>query len=79
MLPDATERLRFRRMTEADLDDIAAMLGDPEVMTYYPAPKSREDTARWIAWTLANYAERGYGLWIIETRDGELMPPHSTR
>lgn len=60
-------------MTVADLDDMASLLGDPDVMTYYPAPKTREQAADWIAWNLKNYAEHGYGLWIIETHAGEFI------
>jgi RimJ/RimL family protein N-acetyltransferase len=60
-------------MTSADLDSICALLGDPVVMTYYSAPKSRDEAAQWIAWNEANYAEHGYGLWIVETHDGEFL------
>ena len=70
MLPHPTARLRFREMTPADLEVMADMLGDPQVMTHYPAPKSREEAAAWIAWNEANYARHGYGLWILETHDG---------
>jgi RimJ/RimL family protein N-acetyltransferase len=36
-------------MTPDDLDDMAALLGDPEVMRYYPHPKSRQEAlaVRW--------------------------------
>ena len=57
-------------MTAADLDDMASLLGDPDVMTYYPAPKTREQASDWISWNVKNYAEHGYGLWIIETNEG---------
>jgi RimJ/RimL family protein N-acetyltransferase len=60
-------------MTLDDLDDMAALLGDPAVMTYYPAPKSRAEAERWIRWNQANYAEHGFGLWIVETHDGEFV------
>jgi len=73
LLPAPTSRLAFREMTEADLDDMAALLGDPEVMAYYPAPKSRGEAADWIARMQARYAEHGHGLWIIETHDGEFL------
>ncbi|OIH94222.1 MULTISPECIES: GNAT family N-acetyltransferase [unclassified Curtobacterium] len=73
MLPAPTMRLRFREMTPDDLDDMAALLGDPQVMAFYPAPKSREDAARWIAWNQENYAEHGHGLWIVETLDGDFV------
>jgi len=60
-------------MTSADLDSMSALLGDPVVMTYYPAPRSRGEAAQWIAWNDANYAKHGYGLWIVETHDGEFL------
>ena len=33
-----TERLFLREMTEADYGALAAVLGDPENMRYYPYP-----------------------------------------
>ena len=60
-------------MADDDLDDMAAMLGDPTVMTYYPAPKTRAQVQDWIDWNKRNYAEHGYGLWVIETHDGEFV------
>lgn len=73
MLPPPTARLRFREMTSGDLDDMAVLLGDARVMTYYPAPKSREEAAAWIAWNRRTYESHGYGLWIIETAEGEFV------
>lgn len=73
MLPATTERLRFREMGPADLDAMAALLGDPEVMRFYPAPKTRDEAADWIAWNQRNYDEHGHGLWIVETHDGEFL------
>ncbi|MFJ5955334.1 GNAT family N-acetyltransferase [Paenarthrobacter sp. NPDC092416] len=73
MLPKPTARLRFREMSPADLDVMAALLGDPDVMAFYPAPKSRPEAAQWIAWNEANYARLRYGLWIVETHDGEFL------
>jgi len=70
MLPHPTARLRFREMTLDDLDEMSSMLGDPAVMTYYPAPKTRDEAAAWIEWNQTNYARDGFGLWIVETHDG---------
>jgi RimJ/RimL family protein N-acetyltransferase len=62
MLPADTHRLRFREMTDADLADIATLeLG------------GGADPAHWIAWNRRSYADRGYGLWIIETHAGEFV------
>ncbi|AWB87629.1 GNAT family N-acetyltransferase [Mycetocola zhujimingii] len=73
MLPAPTARLRFRPMTDSDLDAMAALLGDPDVMRFYPAPKSRTEAAAWIDWNQQNYTDYGHGLWIIETIDGEFV------
>ncbi len=60
-------------MVRSDLDAMAELLGDPDVMRFYPAPKTRDEAAAWIAWNQANYAEHGYGLWVVETLDGEFV------
>lgn len=65
-----TDRLALREMTEDDLDDIAALLGDEQVMRYYPRPKTRDEARGWIAWNRRLYQERGFGLWIMTLKDG---------
>jgi RimJ/RimL family protein N-acetyltransferase len=60
-----TERLTLRQMAPSDLDALAAVLGDPEAMRYYPAPFTREKVEGWIQWSLKNYAGFGYGLWAV--------------
>lgn len=72
-MPNDTEHLRFRLMTFDDLGEMSALLGDPAVMAFYPAPKTRDEARAWIQWNLSNYAEYGFGLWIIETHDGEFI------
>jgi RimJ/RimL family protein N-acetyltransferase len=66
-------RLSFRRMLLSDLDVMAGLLGDAEVMRYYPQPKTRNEAQQWIEWTLANYARDGFGLWVIEDDRGEFL------
>jgi hypothetical protein len=39
--PPPTPRLAFRDMTPDDLDDMAALLGDPQIMRYYPPQEPR--------------------------------------
>lgn len=68
-----TGRLRFREMDDSDLDNMAAMLGDPEVMAFYPSPKTRAQAQDWIDWNKRNYVEHGFGLWLLETTDGEFV------
>jgi RimJ/RimL family protein N-acetyltransferase len=61
-------------MTSDDLDDMAALLGDPQVMRYYPHPKSRQEALAWIAWNQRLYRERGVGLWLLTLRaSGEFV------
>ena len=72
--PLPTQRLAFREMTPDDLDDMAALLGDPQVMRYYPHPKSRREALDWIAWNQRLYREHGFGLWRLTLRDtGEFV------
>ncbi|WP_216648681.1 GNAT family N-acetyltransferase [Microbacterium oryzae] len=73
MLPADTPHLRFRPMRRDDLDDMAELLGDPEVMAFYPSPKNREQAQAWIAWNQDNYERHGYGLWVVETHDGQFV------
>jgi len=61
-------------MTFDDLDDMAVLLGDPDVMTYYSHPKNRDEARAWIEWNLGLYQDHGFGLWIISLREtGEFV------
>lgn len=73
LLPSPTARLRFREMTSDDLDRMAEMLGDPAVMRYYPAPKTRAESADWISRMRQSYETHGHGLWIVETHEGTFI------
>ena len=64
-----TERLLLRELTRDDLDELAALLGDPEVMRYYPRPKTREEALGWLDWNLRLYEERGHGLWALVLKE----------
>lgn len=39
-----SERILFRRITEGDLDALATLYADPDVMRYYPRTRTREET-----------------------------------
>jgi RimJ/RimL family protein N-acetyltransferase len=69
-MPPDTVRLAFREMTPADLDDMAALLGDPGVMAYYPRPKTWSEAAQWIDWNLRLYRTYRYGLWVLSDDAG---------
>jgi RimJ/RimL family protein N-acetyltransferase len=66
--PAPTQRLAFRQMTTDDLDDMTALLGDPDVMRYYPRPKDRDEALAWIDWNQRLYRQEGFGLWLITLR-----------
>ena len=59
----STPRLRLRIWTDADRDDLAQMMADPEVMHDYGGPISRIDYT-------AGFIRDGYSRWLIETTDG---------
>jgi RimJ/RimL family protein N-acetyltransferase len=66
-----TARLLLREMTIDDLDFIANMLADAEVMRYYPRCCTREESEAWILRQRARYARDGFGFWLAATRAGD--------
>ncbi len=73
MLPEPTERLRFRPMTTADLEDVTALLVAFDPMRGDRPPSTQEDGTRWIEWQERNYAAHDFGLWVVETHDGAFV------
>lgn len=77
-----TPRLALREMTHDDLDFVAEMLADPEVMRYYPKCLDRDESAAWIDRQRDRYIAHGYGLWLALDREtggpvGQVGPtPH---
>lgn len=64
-----TPRLRLRELVPEDLDFAARMLGDPEVMRFYPKPLDREEAREWIERQRRRYEDHGHGLWLAEDRE----------
>jgi RimJ/RimL family protein N-acetyltransferase len=64
-----TARLRLRELVPGDLDFLAEMLADADVMRYYPKRLSRELSNEWIDRQIARYRSDGYGLWLAEERE----------
>jgi RimJ/RimL family protein N-acetyltransferase len=69
--PRPTPRLAFREMRLDDLDDLAALLGDSQVMRYYPHPKDRDEALAWITWNQRLYRDHGVGLWLLRLRESD--------
>jgi RimJ/RimL family protein N-acetyltransferase len=69
-----TERLVLRRLTPADLDDLHQMLGDPEVMKFYPSVKTRDESQVWLNRILEHYEKNGVAFWgaLLKT-SGDLV------
>jgi RimJ/RimL family protein N-acetyltransferase len=65
-----TERLVLRRRwTDGDRDRFAALNADPEVMRHYPATLTRAESDAFVDRIEGCFAERGYGLWAVDTDD----------
>jgi len=63
-----TDRLRLRELVPEDLDFMAEMLWDADVMRYYPRRLTRDLSAEWIERQRERYRADGYGLWLAEDR-----------
>jgi RimJ/RimL family protein N-acetyltransferase len=50
-----TERLLLRRLTLEDVDDLAALYADPEIMRFFEGPRTRTQAEVEIAWCLEAY------------------------
>ncbi len=69
-----TDRLRARKMTPGDLDDLASLNQNPEVMVTLGGQKSREQTLESLAALIKHFDEHGFSYWIIEDKEtGVLM------
>jgi [ribosomal protein S5]-alanine N-acetyltransferase len=67
-----TPRLLLREMTPGDLDFLAALLGDPAVMRFYPKVYTRDEARGWLERMMARYQRDGHALWLaIDKARGE--------
>lgn len=67
-----SKRLNFRKMTADDLDFIAEMVCDPEVMRFYPHVFDRAGAEEWLGKVLARQARDGCSFWhLSEISTGE--------
>src|SRR5688572_12540811 len=63
-----SDRLGFRLWRESDLDQLAKMNADPEVMEFFPRTQTREESAAYIDGASASQAERGFCFWPVEEK-----------
>lgn len=63
-----TPRLILREMSLDDLDFVAAMLADDEVMRFYPQTYNRDESVTWIERQCQRYDEHGIGFWLALDR-----------
>jgi RimJ/RimL family protein N-acetyltransferase len=62
-------RLFLRCFHIADLDAMAGLFGDPEVMRFGPGPQSRDWVQRWLRGCLEDYYQKwGFGLWAVVSK-----------
>jgi RimJ/RimL family protein N-acetyltransferase len=64
-----TARLRLRQWKAEDLEPFHALNADPEVMRYFPALLSRNESDNLAGRIAALIEEKGWGFWALETRD----------
>lgn len=66
-----TPRLRLRHWHDDDLESLARLCADPEVMRYYPALMSRDDCAALMVRSRLQFVRHGVGLWALERKDSD--------
>lgn len=66
-----TEHLFFRPLTLDDLDDLAALYADPDVMYYFDGPRTRDQARAQIETSRRFYADLGYHLWATIHREDD--------
>lgn len=69
MIELQTPRLLLRQWRDEDLAHFAALNADAEVMRFFPACLTREQSDALAARIRTHFARYGYGLWALERRD----------
>ncbi len=78
MIPPTLEtpRLILRPFVPADLDRLAEILADPDVMRYLPggAPRTREQSHKTLDFITDHWEQYGFGWWAVALKTtGELI------
>jgi RimJ/RimL family protein N-acetyltransferase len=64
-----SERLILRPWREDDLDALAQLCADPEVMAHFPAVLDHAGSAELLGKLMAHQAEHGFTFWCLERRE----------
>jgi [ribosomal protein S5]-alanine N-acetyltransferase len=64
-----TPRTFMRDILGNDADFLLTMMGDPEVMRYYPRPADGREVREFIDRMRAAYKNDGCGLWLVVDRE----------
>ena len=65
-----TSRLLLRPWRPEDLEPFADMNQDPEVMRYFPAPLTREESRERMERSRRHFDQHGWGCWAVERKGG---------
>jgi RimJ/RimL family protein N-acetyltransferase len=61
-----TERTVLRPWEESDLEPLARLNADPEVMRHFEAPLTRAESDRVASRLVDHFRRRGFGFWALE-------------
>jgi len=64
-----TVRLLLRVFVPEDVEALAPICADPNVMRFYPEPWQRDDVDRLVRSNIARQERRGHSLWAVIHRD----------
>ncbi len=74
MIPSLeTERLLLRAPKPQDYPTYVSFFADAEASSFYGGPLSPDQTWRVLAMDFGHWALRGYGRWVIESRESGKM------
>ena len=71
-----TERLRLRQFTMGDLDELAPIFGNPQVMKYLGLncqPVPREETETALASMIRHWEQKGFGRWAVVLKENDKL------
>ncbi|CAE6938054.1 Putative enzyme [Pseudomonas marincola] len=74
MIELETPRLIMRQWTPEDLPALASLNADSEVMRFFPAVLSSEQSAQMLERLRGQFAAQGYGFWALQQKgSGQLI------